>query len=84
MGCEHAGALIGKDAEVDHDVASQVNAKLESSPVAGGATVLATLRALVETVWDGDARRCTACELLLAELNKVGSWSNVNPCFEST
>ena len=34
---------IGKDAEVDHDVASQVNAKLESSPVAGGATVPMTM-----------------------------------------
>ena len=68
----HAGALIGRDAEVEHDVASQVSAKLERAPASsGGVTVLATLRALVETVWDGDARHCTACERLLAELNKV-------------
>jgi hypothetical protein len=75
----HAGALIGRDAEVEHDVASQVSAKLEGAPAAGRATVLGTLRALVETVWVGDARRCTACERLLAELSKVSCSSSTDP-----
>jgi hypothetical protein len=104
VGWDDAGALIGRDAEVEHNVASQVSlplclapppspslplclphcvfhrsphrlspcaqvsAKLEA--VAGGVTVLATLRALVEAMWGGDTRHRAASEQVLAQLQK--------------